>query len=394
MIDFNNNYLKILKDLISFNTISSDSNLELIEYVKNIFDEHQITYRIQYNENLSKANLLASIGPENLPGLLLSAHSDVVPVVGQKWDTNPFIAEIKNNKIYGRGSCDMKGFIAVILNYLIKLNKTYLSEPIHFLITYDEEIGCHGAKTAVVFLNDVLTIKPRYCIVGEPTNMTVISAHKGMYLLETEAVGKPCHSSTPDNGINAINAIMLVAGKINELAHDYKQKKSNDFYNFSVPWTTFNIGQITGGTAVNIVPEKAKLIWEYRITPDQEQTYPMNVIVKYCDALNLENKKYVTYEIKTITYAEIPGLSNKLNKELVNKVLAHLDSVHIGSANYCTEAGIFEKHLNIPTIICGPGSIDQAHRENEYVEVKQLERCAKFISDFIQSHFFQKNGVE
>ena len=137
MSDFNNNYLKILKDLISFNTISSDSNLELIEYVKKLFDEHQITYKTQYNENSSKANLLASVGPENLPGLLLSAHSDVVPVIGQKWDANPFVAEIKNNKIYGRGSCDMKGFIAVILNYLIQLNKTYLSEPIHFLITYD-----------------------------------------------------------------------------------------------------------------------------------------------------------------------------------------------------------------------------------------------------------------
>ncbi|MCP4011405.1 MAG: acetylornithine deacetylase [Proteobacteria bacterium] len=376
--------LKILRDLIGFDTTSHLSNLALIEAIQLQFDALDIPYELSFNSNNSKASLFATIGDGSVPGLVLSGHTDVVPVDGQDWSSDPFKLREADAKVYGRGTCDMKGFIAVCLSMAETFKHADLPVPIHFAFSYDEEIGCLGVRDLIEEL-DKRPIKPLACIVGEPTNMRIVSAHKGM--LDTVCTVQGCagHSSLPDKGVNAIVAAARLVGKIQSVAEEIKRKGPFD-ERFTPPHSTLHVGKISGGTAVNIIPELCEFEFEIRNIPGQDSRQIANKIEDFAKETLLPDMQAVSSnsDIQWQVLAQFPGLDTPnavpLN-DWMKKVL-NSDSL-LGAVSYGTEAGLFSD-IGIPTIVCGPGSINQAHRPDEFVEISEIEACLEFMQSLIE----------
>lgn len=372
---------KILKDLIDFKTISQTENNSLVNYIINYLEKFNIKSTVIPGNN-NQSNLYARIGPDIHGGVFLSGHTDVVPVNGQNWLFNPFKATEKGNKIYGRGTADMKGFISVVLAMVPKIMKSKIKTPIHLMFSYDEEIGCVGIKKAIPFIKNMRN-KPKYCIVGEPTNMKLINKHKGKKNLKVTFFGVESHSSLIENGLNAIDYAGTFIHFLRGIQKELQKKKYLD-ENFVPPFSTINIGKISGGIALNIIPKECQIEFEIRNLPSLNSENLIKKIKVHLDKLESEmkmkNKKSkIIFEIED----SFPGLATDENKSIVNIGLRALKSNKVSTVSFGTEAGLFQK-LGIQTIVCGPGSIEQAHKANEYVKKDQLNKCEIFLDKVIK----------
>jgi len=376
--------IKILRDLIGFDTTSRLSNLAMIEAIQLQFDALDIPYELTFNQDKSKANLFATIGDDSVPGIVLSGHTDVVPVDGQNWSSDPFCLREEGGKLYGRGTCDMKGFIAVCLAMANSFKHAQLPVPIHFAFSYDEEIGCLGVRDLISEL-DKREVKPLACIVGEPSSMQIISAHKGM--LDTLCTVKGCagHSSRPDKGVNAIVTASRLITKLQELADEVKLNGPFD-PRFTPPHSTLHVGKINGGTAVNIIPEHCEFEYEIRNIPAQDPREIALKVEQFAEQSLLPDMQAVAAQsdVKWKVLSQFPGLDTPDSTPLNSWMKTVLDNgFDLGAVSYGTEAGLFSD-IGIPTIVCGPGSIDQAHRPDEFVELSQIEACIEFMGSMLE----------
>lgn len=365
--------IELATKLMSYETVSKDSNLALIDYIAVYLNSHGLTPTIQLNENKNKANLIVTIGPKHVPGILLAAHTDVVPTENQRWTNNPFSPWIEGKRLYGRGSADMKGFIAVMLYLAPKFKEANLKSPFHICLTYDEEIGCFGAYEIVKHFKSHSVAIPAACIVGEPTNMRIINAHKGMRILRTIVKGPTGHSSRQIANHNSAEVASKLILFLNKLNKHYKKI-------FKTNYITINVGQVNAGTAVNIIPEYTELLWEYRIPPGEKEEVIIDMFKDYCK--KLENKHI---SITTTELANVPSLYTNADTDFIKFFLGINDDTQVNQADYCTEAGVYQRFFKVPTLVCGPGCIEQAHKENEYVELSQLEKARQLFMNLIYS---------
>jgi len=370
---------EILRKLIGFNTVSSNSNMELIHFVEEYLEGFGIKSRLIRDQHENKANLIAVIGPKEVPGIMLSGHSDVVPVEGQEWLTDPFNMIEKNGRLFGRGACDMKGFIACVLAKVPDFVSANLKEPIYLAFSYDEETGCTGVHSLVDVVNE-LKVKPRACIVGEPTSMKVVNSHKGIRHLLTKVYGHENHSST-DRGVNAINYAAEIVTFLDNIQEEMRERPAT-VEGLDPPYCTIHAGRIQGGVAANITPNYCEIEWDYRPIPGTDEDEVYN---RYCDFIDntilvkMRKKSDQYGDVKTDYLAKVPCLFPETGSdaEALVKHLAQQNSTHVVS--YGTEAGIFYQKGGVPAVVCGPGSILQAHKANEYIDISELEACDKFL---------------
>ena len=373
--------LKILADLIKFQTVSGTSNLKLIEYCEKKLNESGATSFKTFHKSGLQANLFSTInGKEKLNsgGIILSGHTDVVPASSNEWSSDPYITQEKDNKVYGRGSCDMKGFIACTLVMAPLFAKQKLKKPIHFSYTYDEETSCLGAP---VLLKELKKRNVNYsvCIIGEPTDMKAIHAHKGYNEYKTYFTGLAGHASDPVHGVNAIEYAIRYANKLMELREELKKRKSKDSV-FTPPYSTLQIGKISGGLSTNVIADQCIVDWEVRpITPEDGKFISQNIESYAKETLLPEMRKvYPKANIKKETVGETIGFNKVEKSDAVDLVCNLTGDNSRGAISFGTEAGLFQE-LGISTVVCGPGSIKQAHTIDEYVTFDQLKLCLKML---------------
>lgn len=377
--------LEWLTHLISFKSISNTSNLEIINTIDSWFKLHQIPSKIIPGPVESRVNLWATIPAHNGQvegGLLLSGHTDVVPVGGQKWNTDPFMAIQKDNKIYGRGTCDMKGFIAVILALVPVFKKLKLAKPIHFSFTCDEEVGCVGIDYMIDFFKKN-GIQPEGCIVGEPSNMRPIIGEKARKLYHCQIQGKGVHSSLAFEGCNAIEYASRLISYIHSLARYVKENGPFD-NDFDCPFSTITVNMVSGGIAMNVIPGVCEFILEVRYIPQFPIVNFHNQIENYINNELLPEMRK-TYSEAMIYFDEtsdapgFQGVEDSTITRIVRTVTGISDRLKV---SFGTEAGIIQR-AHIPTVICGPGDIKQAHNPNEFITIDQLHMCEKIIENII-----------
>lgn len=366
----------LLKQLIAFDTTSYKSNLELIYFVQQQFEQHGIPVSIKLNAQGNKACLFASIGPQDVAGVLLSAHSDVVPVDGQDWHSPPFTALEKEGHIYGRGTADMKGFIACAMSSMLLAQKEQLKRPLHLCISYDEEIGCIGVRDILPQLAEYV-ITPLLCIVGEPTLMQIALGHKGKSVFKAMCHGEEGHSALAPHFSNAIHAANALMNAIIQVQHDITQQHPQDV-DYDIPYTTLHMGKIQGGQALNIVPNKCIIDYEIRhIAQDSSQDIQQKIFSL------LEHSVFKNF-IHIDEMNHYPGLNTALKIPIVQQIQNLLPKdTSIGKISFGTEGGLFVEALDCPVLVCGPGSIDVAHKPNEYIALSQLHECDVFLERLV-----------
>ena len=357
-----------------------------------ICEQLGLTVELTFNEAKTKANLFATVpAGENADivnnGLVLSGHTDVVPVDGQAWTSEPFTATIRGDKLYGRGACDMKGFIACALTLLPRAvqlsNAGQLRRPLHLALSFDEEVGCLGAPLILADLK-ARGITPDYCIVGEPTNMTMVVAHKGIAVYRCRVHGKSAHSSLIAQGVNAISYASKLVGYVDTLAEELSARNDNDAL-FTVPYSTLSVGTIHGGTATNIVPNLCEFTFDYRNLPHMTQDDILAPIQAKVAELNAQMQARAPETgIELMQEEIVPAMTDDDSAELQSLIAALTGDDERHKVAYATEGGQFT-NAGIPTIICGPGSIEQAHKADEYVELIEIERCDAFLQKLLTS---------
>lgn len=367
---------ELLRALVAFDTTSAKSNLALIAFVENYLKGHGIAATRVSSPDGAKADLFATIGPKGDSGIGLSGHSDCVPVEGQRWTSDPFILTERGSKLYGRGSCDMKGFIACALAAVPSFKARALKEPIHIIVSYDEEVGCTGVRPLIARLGKDLP-KPRAVIVGEPTGMAVIDAHKRIDAYRTHVTGREAHSSMPELGVNAIAAAAALIGELDRIGGEIAKREKDK--RFEPPYSTVCVGTIEGGTAHNIVPKTCAFQWQVRSLPSVEPGEVPRGLAAFAETL-LPKMRQVTKEAAIDTEGEgsVPAFVAAGGSEAVALALALTGADHTEAVSYTTEAGLFEE-ASVPAVICGPGNIAQAHAADEYVTIAQLEACLAFL---------------
>jgi acetylornithine deacetylase len=372
----------MLARLVAHRTVSSDSNLALIEDVRRYLESFGVASRLVPNADGTKANLVATIGPSVAGGAVLSGHTDVVPVEGQPWSSDPFALVERDGRLYGRGSSDMKGFIACALAAVPALVHAKLQRPIHLCLSYDEEIGCFGAPHAIELFGRELPTAA-LCIVGEPTMMRVVVGHKSSWVNRVEIVGREAHSSAPHLGANAIVYMGRFLAFLDTLQAELRAKGLADAVPgvaFDPPWTTLGIGLIHGGTAANIVARECKLTWEFRALPgaDPAAIYAQ-AAAKIAEFDALIKKEAPEASVTMTRYAAIPGLKPEIDGPAAKLALALTGANRTETVAFGTEAGQFQA-AGISTVICGPGDIAVAHKTDEYTTRDQLAQCDAFIA--------------
>ena len=381
-----------LTRLIAFDTVSRHSNLALIEDVQAYCEQLGLTVDLTFNDVKNKANLFVTVpaganADDVNHGLVLSGHTDVVPVDGQDWTSEPFTATIRGDKLYGRGACDMKGFIACALTLLpqvVKLsNAGKLRRPLHLALSFDEEVGCLGAPLILADLK-ARGITPDYCIVGEPTNMAMVVAHKGIAVYRCRVHGKSAHSSLTKQGVNAISYASRLIGYVDELAEEMSYRSDNDAM-FDVPYSTLSVGTIKGGTATNIVPNLCEFTFDYRNLPHMTQDDILAPIQAKVAELNAQMQARAPETgIELLQEESVPAMTDSDSTELQALIAALTGDDTRHKVAYATEGGQFT-NSGIPTIICGPGSIEQAHKADEYVALSEMARCDEFLQKLLNS---------
>ena len=375
-----NNSIKILTDLIAFKTISGEDNNSLIDYCDDILKKLGATSFRTFDNEKKRVNLFATLKSKKTNGkkpIILSGHTDVVPV-SKSWSTDPFKATIKGDRLFGRGSCDMKGFIACILAYAPIYSKVNLDRDIHFSLTFDEETACQGAPLLIKELAK-RGIKNGICIVGEPTNMKIIDAHKGCYEYTTHFEGLAGHGSAPDKGVNAVEYATKYINKLLELRDVLKNRVPKDSV-FTPPYTTLQIGGISGGIARNVIADKCKVDWELRPVIKEDGEFINLEIDKFAKEKLLPEmiKIYPKSLIKKEIIGEIIGFERDLESDACQLVSSLTGDNSREVVSFGTEAGLFQE-IGISTVVCGPGSIEQAHKVDEYIVLEELKKCLALL---------------
>lgn len=373
-----NDAKSLLADLIAFPTISTDRNLELVEFLAARLSNVGATVEIYPDTTGDKANLFATIGPQVDGGIVLSGHTDVVPVEGQNWSSDPFEMKENDGKLFGRGTCDMKGFIAAAVTMAPHYALQDLVRPIHFAFTHDEETGCFGAQALAKNLRD-LPFKPAMAIVGEPTSMRIIEGHKGCYEYSTHFEGHEGHGSAPDLGVNAVEYASRYVNRLLELGQELKKCAPSDSQ-FLPPWTTINMGALHGGVAHNVIPGKARLDWEMRPVQKADAVFVKDQLQEYSETILSPEMKKVSKNARIFLeiVAEVDGLIPTTENEAREILRALTGSNHTDLVSFGTEAGIFQE-IGMDVVVCGPGSIEQAHKPDEFLEIEQLEHSLKLL---------------
>tara|TARA_Y100001970_G_scaffold288828_1_gene417204 strand:- start:1769 stop:2956 length:1188 start_codon:yes stop_codon:yes gene_type:complete len=374
------NSIKILTDLIAFKTISGENNSPLIDYCDNILNSLGAESFRTYDDEKKRVNLFSTLKSKNGNGknpIILSGHTDVVPV-SKGWSSDPFVGTIKDDKLYGRGSCDMKGFIACLLAYAPILSNSNLDRNIHFSFTFDEETACKGAPILIKELKK-RGITNGICIVGEPTNMKIIDSHKGCYEYTTYFEGLAGHSSQPHKGVSAVEYAARYVNKLIELRKILIERKPKDSI-FDPPYSTLQIGGIFGGIAHNVIADKCYVNWETRPVVEEDAIFLNSELDKFTnETLIPEMKKvYPDSSIKKEIIGEIIGFNRVKSSEACELVSNITGDNSRAVVSFGTEAGLFQE-IGISTVVCGPGSIEQAHKVDEFIKLEELKKCLTFL---------------
>jgi acetylornithine deacetylase len=375
--------IAMLEKLVAFDTVSRKSNLAFIDFVRDLLKDHGIESRLVYNDDRTKANLLATVGPDVPGGIVLSGHTDVVPVDGQDWGTDPFSVVERDGRLYGRGTADMKCFLAIALAALDTIKAAPLKTPLHFAFSYDEEVGCLGAPSLIRFLSEQLPL-PRAVIVGEPTDMKVVSAHKGITTVRTTVTGHESHSSQTHRGVSAVMYAAELIQYLRTLNDEAAARGPNNSL-FEPTHTTLTVNVIEGGTAINIMAGRCVFQWDVRALPEDNPDRYVRRFMDHCVREVLPRMRAIApdCDIETTLRSGTPAL--KPDPESAAEQLCRVltgDNV-TRAVSFAAEAGQFQQK-GIPTVICGPGSISQAHQPNEYIEVSQVEAGTKFMLDLVR----------
>lgn len=371
------NCIELIKTLVAFDTTSRESNLGLIEFVRDHLKSLGIHSRLSYDAEKRKANLFATFGDMPTRGIVLCGHTDVVPVDGQAWDTDPFTAHLKDGKIFGRGAVDMKGFIAASLSMLPAYMASDLKQPLHLAFTYDEEVGCIGVQTLIKDLQS-LNIKPAGCFVGEPTRMQVMTGHKGMRVTRCKLRGLEAHSSMAPEAVNAIEYASRLIEKIRTIANDLRVEGPFDSV-FKIPHTTLQTGLIKGGVAPNIVAKDCEFVFDCRTLPQSNSDELINKIKAYAEELKVEMKKnHQQSDISFETLANAAPLATKDDAPITYLGTALARNNHLGRVSFATDGGWLHQ-AGIPCVVVGPGDIEVAHKPNEFIEITQIQECLGFL---------------
>ncbi|WP_339716889.1 acetylornithine deacetylase [uncultured Sneathiella sp.] len=374
---------EMIDKLIGFDTVSSNSNLALIDFVADYLAGHGVEAVRVFNDDRTKANLYATVGPMTEGGVVLSGHTDVVPVEGQPWETDPFTVVEKDGRLYGRGTSDMKSFSAIALSKVPEMIEKGLSVPIHFALSYDEEIGCLGAPSMIDEIAANLP-KPRAIIVGEPTMMDIVSAHKGIVTLKTVVTGREAHSSLVEDGVSAVMVGAELISYITNMMAENKARAAAES-RFSPAYTTLTCGVVHGGTAPNIIARKCEFAWDIRHIPEDDPLSFVERFNNYCETEVLPRLRAVAPEASIVTeiFANVPALGPEDDGEAERICRAITGKNTTGAVSYAAEAGQFQQ-AGFSTVICGPGSIGVAHQPNEYIDIAQVDAAGKFISGLIE----------
>jgi len=377
--------VELLSELVGFPTISADSNLALIDWAESFLTNLGARCRRTWNDEGTKANLLASFGPMTGNAIVLSGHTDVVPVLGQDWSTDPFSLTEIDGRLYGRGSADMKGFLAVCMACLEASDLQALKAPLHLAMSYDEEVGCIGVDQLIQDLVDEVS-RPAWVVIGEPTSMQVVRAHKSINVFHTNITGKAAHSSQPHRGTGAIFAAARMIEKLYQLGEE-KRKAGGDG-GAEPPYTTVQVGKIEGGSAVNILPASCSFTWEYRALPKENPDEILQALNDWVQTQLLPDmRKYAPdASVATHAIARVPPLVASPESGIEEWVRGLPGVVPGGSGEvaFATEGGNFTA-FGIPSIVCGPGSIDQAHQPNEFIEIDQLTQCERMVQAILET---------
>lgn len=374
--------LEMIRRLVAFDTTSRNSNLDLIAFVQDYLDGFGIRSQLMKDDTGRKANLYATIGPDDRAGYALSGHTDVVPVDGQDWSSDPWTVTEADGRLYGRGTTDMKGFVAAVLNIVPKLAKRELATPVHLLFSYDEEVGCLGVRKALEVIKD-FPVKPKGCVIGEPTSMKVAIAHKGKKSLRCHVHGFECHSSLAPQGVNAVEYAAEVIGYLKRMGRRFALEGPFD-HDYDVPHTTVHTGIVKGGTALNIVPKDCSFDFEFRYLPMQSPDELVAEVKRFAEQELLREMRAVNGEsgFSWEPISAFPGLDTAEDAEItvIAKALTQAnDTIKIA---FGTEGGLIQQ-IDIPTVICGPGSIEQAHKPNEWVALDQIAQCEAFLERLV-----------
>ena len=370
--------VELLARLVAFDTTSHKSNMALVAFVEDYLLQHGVVSHRVATANGDKASLFATIGPDVAGGVALSGHTDVVPVDGQSWDSDPFTLRIEAGKLYGRGSSDMKGFLAAVLAAVPDFKRRSLRTPIHLAFSYDEEIGCLGVRPMISQFGKSLP-KPRLVIVGEPTSMQVVDAHKGPVRWQVEVMGRAAHSSMAHLGVNAITYATRLIGELERIETDLKISSRND--RFEPPYATLQVTKFDGGTAANIIPVSCRFGFEVRALPGVDVDCIERRLQAFADKQCLPAMRRVAPEADiTITRGNsVPPFAADTTSEVVALALKLTGQNETHTVSYATEAGLFQD-AGSPSIVCGPGDIAQAHTANEWIATSELAKCMAFLS--------------
>ncbi len=371
--------LDMISKLIAFDTTSRNSNMQLIRHIQDYLTGIGVESTLVPNEDRSKASLYATLGPTDRPGVMLSGHTDVVPVDGQDWRTEPFKVVERDGKLFGRGTSDMKSFIALVLAKLPDMLKRGLETPIHLAFSYDEEVGCVGVRPMIDMING-LPIKPRMAIIGEPTSMQVITGHKGKRSYQAHVRGFEAHSSLAPTGVNAIEYAARLIAYMQGMARTLQSGGPFDDL-YDVKHTTIHVGTIQGGTALNIVPKDCRFQFEFRYIGSDDPEAIERAITEYASKVIASEMQSVQPDtgIDITCVNDMPGLDMNVDHEVVTFVKSLAGRNDHGKVAFGTEAGLFQKRGGIPCVVCGPGSIDQAHKPNEFITLEQIDKGEAFL---------------
>ncbi len=375
------NVRDLLDQLVAFPTVSRDSNLPLIHFVQDYLQQHGVASTLVPNDEGTKSNLYASIGPSAPGGVVLSGHTDVVPIDGQPWSSDPFTVTEKDGLLYGRGTCDMKAFIATALALLPEMQ--HLKRPIHLALSYDEEIGCAGAPRMIEQLKTEIPT-PSAVIVGEPTEMQVVTAHKGIVASRTTVTGHEAHSSQTQSGVSAVMTAARLVTYLDDMAQTLQANTAGG-NGFDPAWTSVHVGTIEGGTAINIISRHCEFVWDLRNIPMDDPQELLDRFEHYCNEEMLPRMREIAPEanIETVQFARAPAFRHEPDSVAVKLVQSLTDDPTFAMVPFAAEAGQFQE-AGFSTVICGPGSIDQAHKPDEFISVEQLGKGEVFMRKLIQ----------
>ncbi|UXZ93817.1 acetylornithine deacetylase [Pseudomonas phytophila] len=373
---------ELLARLVAFDTTSRESNLALIEFVREYLDGHGVSCELIYNAQKTKANLFATIGPADVPGIVLSGHTDVVPVDGQSWTFPPFELSEKEGRLYGRGTADMKGYIACVMALVPELTRNTLRMPVHIALSYDEEVGCLGVRSLLEVLGSK-PVKPLLCVIGEPTELKPVLGHKGKVAMRCDVHGLACHSAHAPSGVNAIEYAAQLINELGRLGKALQAEERQDA-RFDPPFSTVQVGVIGGGVALNIVPEHCRFDFEVRSLPVEDPHHVISALHAYAQNELLPAMRAVSgqSDIRLTELSSYPGLDISMQSQAAELIAEFCGSRSFGTVAFGTEGGLFDQS-GIPAVVCGPGSMAQGHKPDEFISIEQLDACDRMLGQVL-----------